>query len=71
MKKIKITIGGMHCASCASNIERAVKKLKGINSVSVSVLINKAIIEAQDNISIDEIKKTISRLGYEVENIEQ
>ena len=38
----------MHCASCASNVERAVQKVKGINSVSVSVMTNKAIIEAAD-----------------------
>ncbi|MBS3081350.1 heavy-metal-associated domain-containing protein, partial [Candidatus Pacearchaeota archaeon] len=27
MKKIKLTIEGMHCASCAGNIERSLKKV--------------------------------------------
>jgi len=70
MKKIKLYINGMHCASCASNIERAVKKIKGIITVSVSLMTNKAIIEAEDNVSLDEIKKTISKVGYNVVNVE-
>ncbi len=69
-RKIKITISGMHCASCASNIERAVKKIKGISSVSVSLMTRKAIIEAEDNVNTEEIKKAISRIGYNVECIE-
>jgi copper chaperone CopZ len=70
MKKIKLTINGMHCASCGSNIERAVKKIKGVNSISVSLMTNKAIIEIEENASIDEIKKSISRIGYKVINVE-
>ncbi len=68
--KLKLTIEGMHCASCASNIERAVKKIKGIKSVSVSLMTRKAIIEADDNINKAEIIKTISKIGYKVVNIE-
>jgi len=26
MKKVKITIEGMHCSSCASNVEKSLKK---------------------------------------------
>lgn len=60
----------MHCSSCASNIERALRKLKGINNISVSILTNKAIIEADDNININEIKNIISKLGYNVIRVE-
>jgi copper chaperone CopZ len=70
MKKIKLTINGMHCASCGTNIERAVKKIKGVSSVSVSLMTRKAIIEAEDSANTEEIKKTIERIGYKVVNIE-
>jgi len=63
-KKIKIFIEGMHCASCASNVERAVKKIKGIQSISVSIMTNKAMIEAENNVNPEEIKKAISNVGY-------
>ena len=68
--KIKLTIEGMHCASCASNVERAVKKMKGINSASVSIMTNKAMIEAEDSVNPEEIKKVISNIGYKVTNIQ-
>ena len=70
MKKLKIIIQGMHCASCASNIERSLKRINGIKNASVSLLIKKAIIEAEDNVSDDEIKKAVSRVGYKVVGVE-
>ena len=60
----------MHCASCASNIERAVKKIKGVLSASVSVMTKKAIIEAEDNVNLEEIKKSISNIGYKIVNVQ-
>jgi len=68
--KLKLAIEGMHCASCASNIERALKKISAIKSVSVSILTRKAIIKADDNINKDEIIKTINKIGYKAINIE-
>lgn len=70
MKKYKLTIQGMHCASCASNIERALKRIKGIKSVSVSLMTNKGIVEAEDNVNPEEIKNTVAKIGYKVINIE-
>ncbi len=70
MKKIKLTIEGMHCSSCASNIERALKKIPEIKTVSVSVLTNKAVIKAEDNINTDEIIRIISKVGYKVVKVE-
>lgn len=71
MKKIKLTIEGMHCASCAANIERALKKVKGVKEVSASVMTKKCFIEAEDSIGEDEIKKAVSRAGYNVIGIEE
>ncbi|MDP2925088.1 MAG: heavy metal-associated domain-containing protein [Nanoarchaeota archaeon] len=66
MKKLKITIQGMHCASCAANIEKAVSKIKGVKSVSVSIMTNKGFVEAEDNLNPEEIKKTVDKIGYKV-----
>ena len=70
MTKIKLTIEGMHCASCSSNVERAVKKVKGVKDVVVSLMTHKCFVEA-DNADKEEIKKTISKLGYKVVNVEE
>jgi Cu+-exporting ATPase len=70
MKKLKLTIEGMHCAACASNVERAVKKIKGVSSASANIMTNKAIIEAEDSLNPEELKKAISNIGYKVVQIQ-
>ena len=71
MKK-KVTIEGMHCASCATNIERSLKKLSGVKSTSVSIMTRKAIVEIDDNskISDEDLKKAVARAGYKAVSIE-
>ncbi len=70
MKKIKITIEGMHCASCASNIERSLKKLSDVKSASVSLMLKKGIVEAEDSIPEEELKKAVARAGYKISKVE-
>lgn len=71
MKKLKITISGMHCGSCAGNIQRSLSKIEGVKSVSVSIMTNKGLVEADDNVSEDSLKKAVSRAGYKVVSIEK
>ena len=72
MKKIKLTIQGMHCASCGSNIERSLKKVSGVKDATVSVMTRKGFVEADDKVSEEELKKAVSRAGnYKVLEIEQ
>jgi Cu+-exporting ATPase len=70
MKKIKIMIEGMHCASCASNIERSLKKVNGVKEAKVNLMMRKGYVEAEDKVSDDELKKAVSRAGYKVASIE-
>ena len=69
MKRIKMSIEGMHCASCAANIERSVGKVPGVKSVSVSVMTRKAIVESEDKVSEEDLKKAVARTGYKVVEI--
>jgi copper chaperone CopZ len=71
MIKYKLTISGMHCASCANNIERSLKTIKGVKSVSVSIMLKKASVEAEENVKEDELKKAVSRAGYNVIGLEK
>ena len=45
MKKIILKISGMHCASCAANIENALKKEEGIKSANVNFASEKLYLE--------------------------
>ncbi len=71
MKKIKLTIEGMHCASCGSNIERSLKKVKGVKEVSVSVMTKKAFVETEDSVDEGEIKSAVAKVGYKVLALEK
>jgi len=70
MKK-KILIEGMHCASCASNIERSLKKVRGVEGVNVSMMTRKAIVECDNKVQDENLKHAVKRAGYtaiEIEN---
>jgi P-type Cu+ transporter len=69
MKK-KITIDGMHCASCSSNVERSLKKIPEIKEVSISLMTKKAIIETEGEIPEEDLRKAVTRAGYKVVSIE-
>ncbi len=58
-------VKGMHCASCASIIERAVKKIGGVESVSVNNGTENAKISFDaDKTSLESFNKKIEPLGY-------
>ncbi len=71
MKKLKLTIEGMHCASCGNNIERSLKKVKGVKEVSVSVMTKKAFVETEDPVTEEEIKSAVAKVGYKVAALEK
>lgn len=70
MKKIKMTIEGMHCASCASNIERSLKKVPGVKEANVTLMLKKGTVETEDSVSEVDLKKAVARAGYKVVKVE-
>ena len=66
IKKELFIIQGMHCASCARNIESRVKKHPGVLTVNVDFISSKMFIEAEDSVLNDDLKKIIKRLGYRI-----
>jgi len=71
MKKYKITISGMHCASCASNIERSLKKVSGVKEANVSLMLKKGRVECDDSVSEEELRKAVARAGYKAVGMEK
>lgn len=71
MKKYKITILGMHCSSCASNIEKSLKKTPGVKNANISLMLKKGTAECEDSVSEEEIKKAVARAGYKISNMEK
>jgi Cu+-exporting ATPase len=64
-KNITIPIGGMTCASCAQRIEKAIKKLDGVTTVSVNFATEKATIAYEpQKVRLSAIKEAIEKAGY-------
>jgi Cu+-exporting ATPase len=70
MKKIKFSIEGMHCASCASNIERSIKKIAGVKEAKIILMLKKGIVETEDSVSLESIKKAVETAGYKAIKME-
>ena len=58
----KYSVWGMTCSACSSRVEKAVSKVKGVSSCSVSFLTNSMSVEG--NYSDDDIKKAVEKAGY-------
>ena len=63
-KKFKLT--DLDCANCAAKMEDAIKKLDGDNDASVSFMMQKMTIDA-DDARFDEIMKEVVEVCKKVE----
>jgi Cu+-exporting ATPase len=67
MKKKTISIAGMHCASCALNIESSLKKTKGVAHASVNFATERASVEYDESLTNEAaLNAVVQKLGYRV-----
>lgn len=62
--KSKFKIRGLDCANCAAELERAINKIEGINSASISFMTEKLEIEydeSRKNEVLEKVKKVIKK----------
>ena len=70
--KEKFSINGMTCTACSSGIERTLNKLDGVDNAEVSLMAERLTIEYDENkISREEIKRSVIRLGYGIEEYDE
>ncbi|MFH1780471.1 MAG: heavy metal translocating P-type ATPase [Candidatus Nealsonbacteria bacterium] len=67
MKTIAAAVKGMHCASCAANIEHALRKEIGIKTANVNFAVEKLYLEYDPAlITWKKIQNVVDRLGYQI-----
>jgi Cu+-exporting ATPase len=65
MKDITVEVTRMHCAACAANVERTVKKIPGVVSCDVNFATEKARIVFNDAVvTYGEIEGIVARWGF-------
>lgn len=64
-EKIDLAISGMHCTSCALNIEKGLQKTDGVSSANVNFSTAKATISYDSNkLSTDELIRVVIDKGF-------
>ncbi|MED3480522.1 heavy metal translocating P-type ATPase [Bacillus toyonensis] len=66
--KAEFTVSGMTCAACANRVEKRLNKLDGVNKATVNFALESATVDFNpDEVSVNEMKSTITKLGYKLE----
>ncbi|MDR2952366.1 MAG: heavy metal translocating P-type ATPase [Treponema sp.] len=62
-----LRVGGMTCAACSARVERALRKLAGVESAVVNLATEKAVVIFDPRaLRLSAIKEAIAKAGYEV-----
>jgi Cu+-exporting ATPase len=68
-----LSIQGMTCAACAKRVEKVIGKLEGIDSVSVNLASEKAVLTFDPNkVNIPKVQSAVEKAGFkavEIKNI--
>ncbi|EJR53301.1 heavy metal translocating P-type ATPase [Bacillus cereus VD107] len=66
--KAEFMVSGMTCAACANRVEKRLNKLDGVSKATVNFALESATVEFNpDETSVNEMKSTITKLGYKLE----
>ena len=64
MQQTRFQVSGMDCASCASKIDTAVRRLPGVSDVAVSVTTQAMTVHHDETTDLPALVRRVSSLGY-------
>ena len=65
VRKEKLAIQGMHCASCVAVVEKALKKVEGVTEASVNLTTESAAVSFDsDKAGYAELRRAVEKAGY-------
>lgn len=62
--KNKFKIKGLDCANCAAELERAIKKVEGVDEATISFMSERLVLECEDSKKaevMERVKKVIKK----------
>ncbi|MSR86194.1 heavy metal translocating P-type ATPase [Candidatus Woesearchaeota archaeon] len=72
MKKTSLQISGMHCASCATIITKALQKTDGVKQASVNYSTASATVEYEEKkVNIEQLIESVKGKGYTAEILKE
>jgi Cu+-exporting ATPase len=61
---IDLSIEGMTCASCVGRVERALRKVEGVEEVAVNLATGRARVKAGPRVTLGELQERVEKAGY-------
>src|SRR3989338_225626 len=72
IKRSSLYLVGMHCSSCATLIERSLKKVPGVKQASVNFAAEKATILFDDHLAgVPDLIAAVKKAGYGAEIVDE
>ena len=68
---IELTIDGMTCASCVARVEKALKKVEGVQQANVNLATEQAWVQADGGVSSAALIQAVKKAGYDAKLLEQ
>ena len=62
---IALRVSGMHCASCVSQVERALARVPGVASASVNLATERAQVRLAGAVTIEDLALAVRNAGYD------
>ena len=70
---VEIPVEGMTCASCVGRVEKALRKVEGVESATVNLATEKARVSlgSAEGPGFDELREAVEKAGYKVGEVEE
>ncbi len=68
---IELSIEGMTCASCVGRVEKALKKVEGVQQANVNLATERAWVQGNAQVQSSDLIQAVKKAGYTARQIEQ
>lgn len=68
--RLMLSIPAVHCAACISTVERGLDALPGVRSARVNLTLKRVSVDADPEVTADDIAVALKRLGYEAHELD-
>lgn len=70
LRETDLAIGGMTCASCVARVEKVLKRVPGVQDVSVNLATERAHILADGAVPVATLREAVGKAGYTASPVE-
>ncbi|MFH3941479.1 heavy metal translocating P-type ATPase [Acinetobacter nosocomialis] len=68
---VELSIEGMTCASCVARVEKALKKVDGVQEATVNLATEQAWVQADNSVNVEDLIRAVKKAGYDAKASEK